>query len=361
MSIAAVLARLPAGKTATVDQCARALIWTLGFVGLFALWYLLERYGLGLDKDHRLVHGAALVPMVVIGVPHILIGFLFLATSRKMRSWRSYALLGGYFALGVGLCVLYALAGAHEAVNKIPVAVVTIYFVVHELRDEAFFYRVSGDAPAVAPGARPAGFLDAMTAILIAVVSGVGAWLYDLHAHTKRPPRNGPLDYVFPREVGEGWRALVILVPLVLFVLWQRKRWARAEPGGLGATVRRHKPMAVVYLLFFSVIGAGVGLGSGSLLAAIVLWHVIEWFLFGTRQATRNEGTGGSPTTWLGRVRGTRRGFLTLHLGLSAVVFVLMLVWAYGQGRTGPLTPVVSSNAFYYWTIMHVTLSFFPR
>jgi hypothetical protein len=356
-SLAAALDRLPQGRTATVRQCARSLAWTLGFVGLFALWYLIERYGLAPDKSHRLVQGAALVPMVIIGVPHILIGFLFLATSRRMRSWRSYAMLAGFFAAGVGLCALYALAGGHEAANKLPAAAVTIYFVVHELRDEAFFYRVLGDAPKTA---RPARFLDATTAILIAIATGVGAWLYDAYAHRKHPPRNGPLDYVFPSEVGEGWRAVAVLVPLVLFVAWQYRRWAQDEPGGVRATFSRHKPMAVVYLLFLLVIAAGAAL-SGQLLAAIVLWHVLEWFRFGTAQAARSEASAAPPVTWLAKVRGTRRGFLTLHIGLSIAIFLLMLVWAYGQGRTGPLTPLVSSNAFYYWTIMHVTLSFFPR
>jgi hypothetical protein len=119
--------------------------------------------------------------------------------------------------------------------------------------------------------------------------------------------------------------------------------------------------MAVVYGLFLRVIAAGAVTGSGSLLASIVLWHVIEWLIFGTRQAARAEAAGALSTTWLGRVRATKRGFLTLHIGLSAAVFVLMLIWAHGQGRTGPLTAVVDSKAFYYWTIMHVAVSFYPR
>jgi hypothetical protein len=66
---------------------------------------------------------------------------------------------------------------------------------------------------------------------------------------------------------------------------------------------------------------------------------------------------------WLARVKGTRRGFLALHLGLSAVVFVLMLVWAYAHHRSAasPLWVVASGEAFFYWTIFHVTVSFFPR
>jgi hypothetical protein len=350
----------PALRTLTVRQSATALVWTLGLVGLFAIWWVVERDVLGLGKYERLVNGAALVPMVFLGVPHFLIGFLFLATSRRMRSWRSVALLGGLVALGAGLCVLYGTAGAESAANKLPVAAVTLYFIVHQLRDEAFFYRVSGDAPPDVGRDRTARFVDATTWVLVVVIGGLGVYAYDVHAHHKTPPREGPLDYVFPAEFGAAGRALAVAAVVLLLVRWRLARWARRETGGFLAAAGRHRPMAAVYGLLFLVVFTGAAIGSGALLASIVLWHVIEWLLFATRQAAQAEATRPAPTTWLGRAKGTRRGFLALHLGLAAVVFLLMVVWAYG-GRSSVLTPVVSQNAFYYWTIMHVTVSFFPR
>ena len=60
-------------------------------------------------------------------------------------------------------------------------------------------------------------------------------------------------------------------------------------------------------------------------------------------------------------MRTTRRGFITLHIGLAVVVALLIAVNVYGYGRQGPLDLILGSKGFYYWTVMHVTLSFLPR
>ena len=216
-------------------------MWSLGLVAFFGIWYLVETYGLALDWSYHLVHGVALVPMVIIGVPHVLIAYLFLATSRKMQSWRSFALLGGLTLLGIGLCWLYFSAGATAAASKIPVALVNFYFIVHHLRDEAFFYQVSGDAPANADRERIRRFLDAATWLFILVLLGVAAYFYDQHAHHQVPPRHGLLDYMFPPDLAYVWRALALALPMLLLVLWQLARWAKAEPGGVLVTLRRHR------------------------------------------------------------------------------------------------------------------------
>jgi hypothetical protein len=49
-----------------------------------------------------------------------------------------------------------------------------------------------------------------------------------------------------------------------------------------------------------------------------------------------------------------------LHLRL-AVMVVLVAVSTYAFGKQGALEAVVGSKSFYHWTIMQVTLSFFPR
>jgi hypothetical protein len=67
----------------------------------------------------------------------------------------------------------------------------------------------------------------------------------------------------------------------------------------------------------------------------------------------------------------TRRGFGVLHGGL-ALLFVLLVAsnhwvlagapipWG-GAGVPNPLSLLLSTSAFYYWTIFHVTLSFVPK
>jgi hypothetical protein len=60
-------------------------------------------------------------------------------------------------------------------------------------------------------------------------------------------------------------------------------------------------------------------------------------------------------------MRTTERGFTVLHLGMAAAVVLLIAISTYAFGKTGPLEALVGSKSFYYWTIIHVTLSFFPR
>ena len=70
-----------------------------------------------------------------------------------------------------------------------------------------------------------------------------------------------------------------------------------------------------------------------------------------------------APLTWRW-VRATPTGFRWLHLGLLAAVIVAAIVWAYGFRNDASLTAmdvVLSRDAFPYWTIMHVTVSWVPR
>ena len=350
-------------KTTTVRQCARALAWTLGLTAFFAVWYAVEKWWLRLDNDHRLARSPALTPMTILGIPHFLIGFLFLSTSRRMQGARAWATFAGLAALGVGLCALYAWGGGHHAYTKIPTAAVALYFVIHELRDEAFFFRAYGNAPKDVDPARLSRFLGTITALLVIVIGGIGIFGYDLHGRMKDRP--GALDALLPGVPTLGRGGAVLAAVLVLAAA-RYLSWARSEPDGLGRWISRSRPMAWVYGLFLGVIVLGAA--SGTFLEAIVLWHVVEWFSFSMfdiarREVGRRATSAPPPATWLERVKGTRSGFLWLHLGLSVVVFAFLLVWTYVDARStsSSLWFLVAPEAFYYWTIMHVTLSFFPR
>jgi hypothetical protein len=352
-------------QTATVRQCLTALAWTIGITAFFGLWQAVERSGLGLTKTSQLVRSPALVAMVVLGVPHVLIGFLFLATSRRARSLRARLHLALLVVAALALCWAYAVAKTSPLASKLPTVALALYFMVHQLRDEAFFYAVHRDGPADIGPERTRRFLAAFTWIVLVTLAGLGIFLYDVYAHGKRPARMGPLDLVLPASLGAWGRGALVAGVVAVLVGCRWWAWARAESAGMFATLRRHAPMATIYGVFLTVLLAGAF--AGSVLEAVVLWHVLEWFLFGTQQAGQREraraaaGPQFAPMGWLARAKGTRRGFLALHLGLSAAVFVVMLVWAYVHHRTGPLGAVVSPAAFYYWTICHVTVSFFPR
>ncbi len=118
----------------------------------------------------------------------------------------------------------------------------------------------------------------------------------------------------------------------------------------------RNRPMVAILILFFALILSTGGMGM--LFQAFVLWHVVEWLIFATRSigAAERPATGGR-SLWR-QIRGTRRGFLALHLGGVLVVLATILIWTYGFGKTGPVGWIVAADSFYYWTIMHVTVSF---
>lgn len=345
--------------TETVRQCALALAWTIGLSALFLIWYSAEKWWLLLPDHYRFVRGPIFGPVLLIGIPHIVIGYAFLATSRKVtrRGLRGYTILGLLTAVALGLCWLYGAIGGPEAFKQMGLPFVGIYFTVHHLRDEIFFYQVHGDQPRDMDPARTTRFLATIMWIIMTVMGTVGIFGYDVYNHGKVPPRTGPLDYVFPASAGSSGRALVMALVGAAIIWLLLRRWSRGESIGFREMLPYHRPMLVVYGLFLLV----ALFGTKWLLPLIVLWHVLEWFIFAARQTGLREATAPAPRSWWNRVRGTRRGFIAFHAGLSAVVFILMMYWTYVEAKTGPLTHVVSLEAFFYWTIFHVTISFYPR
>ncbi len=98
---------------------------------------------------------------------------------------------------------------------------------------------------------------------------------------------------------------------------------------------------------------------------AIVTLHVATWFVFVSRGFAGRPAPKPTPTTgswdWMRR---TRRGFLWLHSGLFVVIVGAAVLWACGfhnSSDQGALWVQLSKDAFPYWTIMHVTISFVPR
>jgi hypothetical protein len=88
--------------------------------------------------------------------------------------------------------------------------------------------------------------------------------------------------------------------------------------------------------------------------------HFVGWYIFGRHMMQQRQPKTKPHSIWL-QVRTTLRGFTVLHLGLAALVIGLVMISTYVYGKTGPLEMFVGSKSFYYWTVIHVTLSFFPR
>ena len=91
----------------------------------------------------RLVLNPAETSMRYLGFSHFLVAFLFLSTSKKMRTPRSWLEFSAALAVGAVLCLGYT------QVRLWSPAVATIlfflYFLVHDFRDQVFFYFSNGD------------------------------------------------------------------------------------------------------------------------------------------------------------------------------------------------------------------------
>src|SRR2546425_9064713 len=76
---------------------------------------------------------------------HFIVAFLFLLSSRRMRTNVSRAYFAALFVFGLLLCWAFSSLGA----MKSPIGVVLFYgyFMIHDFRDQIFFYKVNRDAP----------------------------------------------------------------------------------------------------------------------------------------------------------------------------------------------------------------------
>jgi len=340
-------------RTPTVRQSALALSWTVGLVVLSTLWYYIEKYGLRLPLDHR---AARFLPTISIGIPHILIGFFFAMTSRRMKGGRAYGKMAALLALGAAGCWLFYAMGGARAANQLPVVAVSFYFIVHLLRDQRFFYYTLGDAPAEDASGADLRFLEALQTMILIFVAGLALIGMDVYVGLRRPDAVAPMDYIFGPSLSLGARVWLVAGTSVLLAGVRFWLWGRSSSRSLVTMLGRNQPLVAVLILFCALILSTGGVGM--LFQAFVLWHVVEWFIFATRSITAAERPTTerlSPWRWM---RGTRRGFLVLHLGGAFVVLSTILIWTYGFGKTGPLAWVVGADSFYYWTIMHVTVSF---
>jgi hypothetical protein len=176
-----------------------------------------------------------------------------------------------------------------------------------------------------------------------------------------RPKYASPLiDQLFPSDWPYVVRFLSLIVPMALIAAAVVVRISRRFPDGLRGLWRAHYPILMVFFISTGIIILPIATGPW-VFNVVVLMHFVGWYLFGRYSlAKRPPPVAPEKFTWKW-MRTTRVGFTFLHLGLAAVVVVLVALSHYAFGKSNWLDLVVGSKVFYYWTIMHVTLSFFPR
>lgn len=345
----------PLMQTRTYRRFVQTLLLAIGVFVLFKLAGLAEA---SLTGRAAAIDRTFFVATHCVGIAHFIIGLFFMATSRPMQTARGRVNILAAFLVGAGLCWLYALGGGHAAYPRLPVTFVYLYFLVHELRDEGFFYRQYKEAPDVG------GRRSDIAIMLIGLFLGLFAFLWSVSILFW--PQNRNLVWILDAGRLEGWRwALALLGPAAVLGLgcvaclgWVRRRVGLSLAGLFG----RDRPLWMVYVTLGLFALAVKPLGAEG--QSIVLVHVCAWWVFVSAGLARfGERAGLGRLGLRGWLRRSQAGFQTLHVGLTLAVLVAVFFWTYRVGGLDSrwLAWIARPESFLYWTIVHVTLSFTPK
>lgn len=347
----------------------RAMLYTALIVLVFWCAWKVERDVLHRHPgDIRYIREASEAAMRYITIPHILIGFVFMVSSLKNRTRTKRTWIVGLLLAGVGLCLIYWRGGAKT--NVFLYAGVYFYFLVHELRDEAMFYKVLGGAESIRDKVVFQGMVRAMIALIIVTIAAF-AWAVVPFGVFHRKVVAGGLVQAggswadgawFDGSLPLAWKIIMASGPLLVvaaaFVVTLRHYAVRQGYAGAGALLRTHTP------LFRVMGGVACVLGLSMLLTqraySLILFHVVGWYIFSAYQFTRQPPKIAPRNVWLW-MRTTVRGFKTLHIGMAVILMAIGLVWTLWLGQSPALTWLLAPESFLYWTIMHITISFVPR
>lgn len=359
MAVPLALAARPAlpdswWNTRTVRGFFNTVLLLIALVGGLRLLAPIEVEFLGAGE---LTHRPFFSAMQIVGLPHIVIGFLFMVTSARMMNARSRFAIGAFVALGAGLCGLFFLAGGPAAKPQLPLTLVIVYFLVHAYRDEWHFYSQYGEERVRTDRNHLPWLLLGLFAVIVTVV-------WTARTLTGDPGHN--LRWIVDSDSLAGVNRIALwIVPFcalsatAAFLL----RTAKRRSGlGLRAMFSRDRPLWLVYLGIPIVVGICWLVGGSA--RTIVLLHVIGWWVFATAMlAQRGRNTGPRTLGVWGWMRSTQYGFQTLHGVLALVFLVLLVVYFHNRVTLGDtaLAWFLERDAFYYWTVMHVTVSFVPK
>lgn len=311
-------------------------------------------------RSGRIIYNPVETFMRYLTMPHFIIAILFMTTSRGMRGVRPWSWLVGLTALGIGLCFAFNAAGGRGGV--IANALFLGYFLVHEFRDQAFFYRVHGDSARGTTDAKRAARHVALVPILglAAIVAG---FLFGAAFRIGGTRRYTEAVYgALSPEVRSTLGVLAVLLVAGACHLTKRA-WDRTYPGGARGFLRLNRPIFVVFGGILGVLILDIILNGRAY--AIVTLHVAAWFVFVNRGFANRPAPDPMPRRGSWRwMRTTHSGFLWLHNSLFVLILGVGVYFAYGLGNDPQHTAIwalVSKDAFPYWTIMHVTISFVPR
>ncbi len=329
-----------------------AVLLVIGSVAVFAVGYGVEMDLGRWNSQIRLVLNPSETAMRYVGISHFLVATLYMVTSKRMRTMRPWGSFAGLLAVGALLC------GGYTRLKFFSPLLASIfffaYFLIHEFRDEVFFYFANADTPTARD---PKSLREILVWTPFLILSGAatvltgGVALGLLH-----------IEWLSAAvmNVPEFFRWALGVLPVVVAavaIVRLRDCWRREEPGRFTTFLGVHRPIYLVFAGSLLILLAQKGY-------AIVTLHVAAWYVFSLRQLKRRPAPALPPRASWQWLRATPAGFRLLHLGSLALLVIAGGVWAYGFRNDPALAPFaifLDKDNFAYWTILHVTVSFSSR
>jgi hypothetical protein len=357
VSTAAAAASAPArtplyAPAEVIREFHKALLWCVIPIVGFSLYLLTEKYLVG--RPRGWITNPAEMPCRVFGYSHYIVAVIFMLSSRRMKTARGWAWTGALGAVSAALCVAFAQFGG--AKNPVLVVIYFLYFMVHGYKDLVALYQQEVADIELRRSAGRLMLWAQAACLLLLVFTLVPAYMMVASSRAQSP---------------EAVRNLTGLSPLInaIYVIGAALLIAGAaavirELRFLGGRTRRvleiAKPVLWVLALTTLIALSSAVLG-GWMFNIIILSHFVVWYFYADRRLQRSPAQASARDGIWKWMRGSSAGFRALHLGTAALFLVVLALDHYAFGESGLLQFAVGDDAFYYWTLVHVTISFAPR
>lgn len=336
-----------------VPDWLRVLKWSFALIAAFTVYHAIEKFLA--QAEHPFIYNPAEFSCRVVGLSHYTVGLIFLLSAKRMKRAAGWAWFTGLLAVGVLLCVFFYAFGADK--NPVLQMLFFLYFITHGYRDMVFFYRPESSSPDEAERAQQK-ILKLTQVCLLLSLFFILSPLYLLYLSNRHkfyePELQAKIDALMPYLklfLIWGWPVLL----LYLISLW---RAVKRFPAGSVWSENRPVFLVLISASVLFLISPLLGVWTFHLL---ILTHFVGWYLYASRslsaipkQSHRSDGL----WRWF---RGSVKGFRTLHVGIAALFLALILISYLFPDRLAFLNIMVNSKAFYYWNLIHVTISFAPR
>jgi hypothetical protein len=334
-----------------VPDWLNVLKWSFVLIAAFTIYHSIEKFAV--QAAHPFIYNPAEFSCRVVGFSHYTVGLIFLLSAKRMQRAISWAWFAGLLGVGIVLCVFFYDFGANK--NPVLQMLFFLYFIIHGYRDTVLFYRpMSLDPDEIERAQRK--ILSLTQACLLLSLFFILVPLYLVYLKSKQqyyePELRSRIDALMPYlKLLLIWGSPILLICSIS--LW---RVVRRFPGVL--TYNRPVLFVLIFSSLIFLLSPLLGVWTFHLL---VLTHFVGWFFYaGRRLAVLTKQSDWRDGAWRW-VRGSASGFRMLHVSVAVLFFIVILISYLFPDKPAFLNIIVNSKAFYYWTLIHVTISFAPR